>query len=45
VAVAGIQLEKDQLIASLREKVMHLEGEYDTLLIRLHNQEEKLAAV
>jgi hypothetical protein len=39
------QLEKDQLIASLREKVMHLEGEYDTLLIRLHNQEEKLAAV
>ena len=39
LAVADIQLEKDQLIASLREKVMHLEEEYDTLLIRLHNHE------
>jgi hypothetical protein len=45
VAIAGIQRDKDQLIEALRRKVALLEADYDTLLIKNHNQEEQLAGV
>jgi hypothetical protein len=45
VAIAEIQQDKDQVIHALRHKVHALEGEYDTLLIRYHNQEERLSSV
>lgn len=45
MAITDIQREKDQIIETLRNKVTTLEGDYDTLLIKFHNQEQKLSEV
>ncbi len=38
MVIEDIQRDKDQLIEALRRKVTLLEGDYDTLLIKYHNQ-------
>lgn len=45
MAITEIQRDKDQIIQALRHKVTTLEGDYDTLLIKYHNQEQELAEI